>query len=267
MWDDFPVIISEDKIISGNNLLVPNSLMIGELLAKELGVHVGQTILVQSSKNTQNVLTLQGIFKTGIDFMDRSIGYADLKSSQSLLKMPNMVTSIILKLKDVWKAQEISADIARTFQLKTDSWYNSDYGVWEALKMQDRIAKIIQAFSLGIIVVGISGALLLNVYERKSEIGIMRSFGMTKNFVSYIFLMQGFLASFVGALLGCVLGYLFCSSLSYFKSANGQPIIPLDAAKGGYFMVALLTVTMSSIASLLPARIAANIDPLECIER
>ncbi|UCM85928.1 MAG: ABC transporter permease [Rickettsia endosymbiont of Culicoides impunctatus] len=253
------------KVISGNGYLAINSIIIGKLLADKIGVRVGQLILLQSAQGISKTFILQGIFRTGLSIIDQGIVYVDLKNSQGLFKLTNGVSRIEVKLKDMWKAQMIAKEIELLFQLKATSWQNTDYGINEALSSQSKTGNVIQAFSLIIIVVGVSSTLFLSVYRKKSDIGIMRSFGMSKKFIISIFLFQGLLISVVGTLMGCTFGYLLCSVFYNIKSPNGQSSIPLIPEEGGYLIVSILTIIGGGIAALIPARAAAKIEPIKAI--
>lgn len=264
--EKIPNIIKEGEIY-GNIQLGSSSIIMGYLSAMELGAVIGQPVMVHSEQGITQSLILQGIFKTGINFLDRWYAYTDLKTSQTLFKTTTGVTNIEIQLKNIWDAKRISDEAKEFFQLKSTSWQDSDFGVMEELETQSRAGRVIQIFSLLIIVIGIFSSLILSVYRLKPEIGIMRSFGMTKLFITNIFLIQGLLIGLVGALNGNILGYLFCNLFYHIKSSSGEPLLPLAINEGGYLIASILTIIVSGITALIPARMAANIDPVECIER
>jgi lipoprotein-releasing system permease protein len=116
------------------------------------------------------------------------------------------------------------------------------------------------------IVIGVASALLLSTYRRRSEIGIMRAMGASKGFVVMVFLTQGGLIGLVGGLVGAGLAWL---ALSPFPppgeiEAGGFPI---DVAQGGFGLAVGLTLIGALVASILPARAAAKVDPVSVISQ
>ncbi|MBM3516164.1 MAG: FtsX-like permease family protein, partial [Alphaproteobacteria bacterium] len=100
------------------------------------------------------------------------------------------------------------------------------------------------------------------------EIGIMRSMGVTKGFITKVFVLQGVLVGALGAAVGSVMAYGFTSLVAEIaRRPDGTPIIPVDPLLGNYPAGILLAVAASAIAAILPARAAAKIDPVEAISQ
>jgi lipoprotein-releasing system permease protein len=108
--------------------------------------------------------------------------------------------------------------------------------------------------------------LLLTTFRRRPEIGIMRSFGISQNFVLSVFLIQGALIGIIGALAGCALGWGFSTLLASVTGAGGRAL-PVDPALGQYQIALLLAAAASIGAALWPARAASRIDPVEAISQ
>ena len=126
---------------------------------------------------------------------------------------------------------------------------------------------MIKAFSLLTIAIGVASTLYLSVSRRRSEIGILRSFGIGRTAVIRAFVLQGVLVGAMGAMIGITLGFGFAHVLlAVSMKANGVPSIPIDPALGEYSWAVILAVCASAIAAILPAWSAAKIDPLEAIQ-
>ena len=126
---------------------------------------------------------------------------------------------------------------------------------------------MIKAFSLLTIAIGVASTLFLSVMRRRSEIGILRSFGIGRGAIVRTFVLQGVLLGLAGALVGIALGYGFAHLLRAFTmQASGTPSIPIDPAHGEYLRALLLATAASGVAAVLPAWSAARIDPLEAIQ-
>src|SRR5690606_26288986 len=115
--------------------------------------------------------------------------------------------------------------------------------------------------------IGIASALILSANRRRSEIGIMRAFGLSGRFVASVFVLQGLLVGFIGAAAGCLVGFGFCAWLATLMRPDGSMMLPIAPSEGGYLMVMTLTTLGAALASVLPARAAARLDPLEAIQQ
>ena len=126
---------------------------------------------------------------------------------------------------------------------------------------------MIKGFSLLTIAIGVASALYLSVARRRSEIGILRSFGIGRGAIVRTFVFQGLFVGGFGSLVGVVLGFGFAHLLLALSTqASGVPSIPIDPVQGEYLRAAVLATVASGLAAILPARSAARIDPLEAIQ-
>lgn len=257
----------KNKIISGDANLNNKGVIIGEIIAKDLGLKIGQPILLQTDKGNSQTFPIHGIFKTGLEFIDKRIVYIDLKRARNLFNITDGITKIEIKVKDLWKAEEIAINLVNQIPLKILSWQQKEADIFNALTGQSYSGQIIKIFTLIIITTGISSTLLLNTYRRKVEIGIMRSFGTTKTFIAKVFLLQSILIGLIGSILGCLVGYIICTILYNIKFPNGQPVLPIIPEDGGYVSVIIAVIIGSVLAGILPAREATKIDPVRVINQ
>jgi len=92
----------------------------------------------------------------------------------------------------------------------------------------------------------------------------MRAMGASRRFVVVVFVMQGALVGVLGAVLGAVLGY--AALLPFPSRDNFQAgTLPMDITQGSYGLAIVLTVLGAILASILPARAAARVDPVTAI--
>lgn len=255
------------KIIEGNATLSADSVLIGKALAVALGLRAGQPILVRSERGGQRLLTIRGIFETGLGSLDERVGFVAQSTARPLFNLPDGVNQVVIKLENPDRAPKMATKIRSATGLKVTPWQEKNRQLQSALEGQGRTGSLIQIFSMISIIIGIASALLLSTYRRRGEIGIMRSFGVSKGFVAAIFIWQGLLIGVVGALIGCGLGYWLCTSLAGLKDSAGDTLLPVAPLEGGYALVFALTTLGSVVAALLPARSAARLDPVEAISQ
>jgi lipoprotein-releasing system permease protein len=106
--------------------------------------------------------------------------------------------------------------------------------------------------------------MLLSIVRRQSEIGIMRAMGASKRLVISIFVLEGTLIGFAGAVAGALVAWLVLLPLPEV-TATSKGGLPIDRQQGDFLLAIGLTTVAAMLASILPARRAAQIDPVEAI--
>ena len=255
------------KIVEGDGDLGADGLLIGVRMAEDLGLSAGQSVLLRTERGVERQLTVKGVFRTGVQSLDERIAFLSLQTARPLFVLPEGVTNIEIKLKDPEDARAMARFLADATGLRATSWQEKNVNLEDALVAQGRTGTMIQVFSLISIIIGIASALVLSAYRRRSEIGIMRAFGVPGGFILWVFLLQGLLIGLIGALLGCATGYGLCVWLEGITNAEGVPVLPIAPDQGGYVAALVLTTLGAAIASILPARSASKVDPLEAIQQ
>jgi lipoprotein-releasing system permease protein len=255
------------KIIEGDGDLGADGLLIGVRMAEDLGLGAGQSVLLRTERGVERQLTVKGVFRTGVQSLDERVAFLSLQTARPLFVLPEGVTNIEIKLKDPEEARAMARFLADATGLRATPWQEKNVNLEDALVAQRRTGTMIQVFSLISIIIGIASALVLSAYRRRSEIGIMRAFGVPGGFILRVFLLQGLLIGLIGALIGCATGYGLCVWLEGITNAEGVPVLPIAPEQGGYVAALVLTTLGAVIASILPARSASRVDPLEAIQQ
>ena len=251
-------------MVQGSVRLGAGLVIVGRGLADEMALTVGQTMRLQSSNGAAAMLTLSGIFETGNGGMDKARAFVSLPTARSLFAMPQGVTRIEIKLNDLNAADETAARIRALTGLDAASWTVDAAHLMEALNAQAQTGYFLKTFALITIVIGVASALLLSTYRRRPEIGIMRAMGAGRGFVVFVFVTQGALIGLMGGILGAALGYLALLPFPT-REAFRPGTLPLDITQGSYGLAITLTVIGAILASILPARSAARVDPVTAI--
>jgi lipoprotein-releasing system permease protein len=251
-------------MVAGDVRLGSGLIVLGRDLAEDLALSVGQTLRIQSSNGITATLTLSGIFETGNGGMDGARAFVSLATARTLFSMPQGVTRIEIKLNDLNAADATAQRIRALTGLDAVPWTDGAEQLMEALNAQAQTGYFLKTFALITIVIGVASALLLSTYRRRPEIGIMRAMGAGRGFVIFVFVAQGALIGLMGGITGAALGYL---ALLPFPSRDAfQPgTLPMDITQGSYGLAITLTVIGAILASILPARSAARVDPVTAI--
>ncbi len=248
------------RLVAGTTNLNGSTILIGRTLAADLGLQVGQVAHLRSPEGRERLVVVGGIFAIGVEALDRRTAFVTLAAARSIFDLPYGISRIEIKLADLNDADTIARQIASQTGLRATPWSAGNQQLLEGLRAQGNSGNLIKAFALVSEIIGVASALLLSTYRRRPEIGIMRAMGASRGFVVLVFVAQGALIGLLGAVMGAALGY---AVLSPFPDPRfivpGQ--LPVDVQQGAYGLAILLTVLGAILASILPARAAARVDP------
>lgn len=251
-------------IVAGTEALTPDSVLIGQTLADDLGLRVGQVIVVRSERDRERSFRIGGIFALGIASADRQALYMNFRTARALFDLPSGISRIEVKVAPPAAAPRIAERLRGATGLKTTPWTDENEQLFEALDAQGRTGTIVKTFALITIVIGIASAMLLSIVRRRGEIGIMRAAGASQRFVLGIFVIEGTLIGAIGAVGGALIAWLALLPFPPLEAVEGGGL-PVDRAQGDYVVAVLLTTLAAGLASIVSARRAARIDPVEAI--
>ncbi|MEX2482001.1 MAG: FtsX-like permease family protein [Gammaproteobacteria bacterium] len=251
-------------IIAGSEALPNNTMLIGSTLARDLGLEVGQVVTLLSERGVERPLLLGGIFELGLDALDSRAAFVGISVARTLFDLPQGISRIEIKLADVYGADAYAGRIAADTGLVATPWTAGNAQLLSGIRAQESSGTLIKAFALITIVIGVASALLLSTYRRRGEIGIMRAMGASRRFVVTVFVIQGALIGILGGLFGAGFGWLALSPFPppELTTTGG---LPIDVRQGAFGLAIILTAIGAILASILPARAAARVDPVTVI--
>jgi putative ABC transport system permease protein len=248
--------LSEAVMVTAGRMLQvgdPESAIIGEGLAANLGVKIGDRIVLLANTRTGGLnaveVTVRGVFATVSKAYDDVALRLPLATAQRLLRIAGAHTWMVL-LDDTAATPAVLAELrsalpAEKYDVvpwwKLSDFYNKSA---ELFAKQVTVMKFIIGF---LIVLSISNTLMMSVMERTAEIGTSMALGMKKAGVLRRFLAEGFLLGVVGAALGLAGGYALAAAIS----AIGIPVPPPPGMTHGYTGEILVTADLAVGAALL----------------
>ena len=251
-------------VVDGSSNLPTDGILIGSRLADDLGLRVGQVVRLTSDRGRARSFRIGGIFTLGVASADRQAVYMDFTTARALFDLPTGISRIEVKVQPATDAARIAEKLRRSTGLKATAWTEDNSQLFEGLDAQARTGIIIKAFALITIVVGIASAMLLSIIRLQSEIGIMRAMGASKRLVVSIFVLEGTLIGFIGAVAGAGTAWLALLPLPPVSEVRSGGL-PIDRGQGDFLLAITLTTLAAMLASILPARRDARIDPVEAI--
>ncbi len=251
-------------IVQGSSSLSTDGILIGSRLAEDLGLRVGQVVRLTSERHRSRSFRISGIFTLGIASADRQTVYMDFTTARALFDLPTGISRIEVKVEPATDAGEVATRLRRSTGLKATAWTEDNSQLFEGLDAQARTGTIIKAFALITILVGIASAMLLSIVRRQSEIGIMSAMGASKRLIVSVYVLEGTMIGFVGALVGAGVAWLVLLPLPPVTEITSGGL-PIDRTQGDFLLAIGLTTPAAMAASILPARRASRIDPVEAI--
>ncbi len=259
----YKIVPLPEKIVQGQAALTGSDVLIGTELASNLGVTVGDKINVSSATGSANILTLRGIFDLGNKGANTRTVYVAMRSAQSLLNLTGVATVLDVTLKDVYEAENVAKKIKVLTQLEADSWIKTNEQFFTAIGAQTTANTAIRFFVALSVGFGIASVLVVSVVQRSSDIGILRAMGITRSQIMRIFLIQGGVLGFGGALVGATLGAMALTLWEVFmRNSDGSVmfVLKLDVIMFGQSL--LLATLTGLLAAFAPALRAARLDPV-----
>ncbi|MFN8580417.1 MAG: FtsX-like permease family protein [Gemmatimonadaceae bacterium] len=255
-------------IVRGSSNVGPGEVLIGVTIASDLGLTTGQRIRVRSDRGRERALLVRGIFDVKSASVNERLAFTELGTAQSLLDLAGRASRIELKVADIYQAPRIAEELAGMTGLEGVDWISENARLQDALRAQASSGNLVKAFAILLIVIAVASQLLLSANRRRSEIGIMRSMGVSRGSVTGMFLTQGFLIGIIGSCLGAMLGYGFAAFLKALTlRPDGTHSLPIEPALGEYAVAITVATLASSLAAILPARVASRVDPVEVIQQ
>lgn len=246
-----------------------NRLAIGDELRKKLGVYVSQNILVASANSPPTPFKVVAVFKTSSAQADNR-AYGAITDVQRVNRTPNQVNEIAVRLHDHTQAAALANAWSAISPEKVESWDQQNANLFSVFALQDAI----RFLSIGAIMIvagfGIYNVLNMTVVQKRRDIAILRSMGYSAGDVVWLFFSQGLILGVSGVALGLGFGYvlgLYLQTVPFGASPLGRGaghlLISFDPAI--YLQAASLAMLASLLASVLPARAAGRLAPIEII--
>ncbi len=260
------LIALQAQMVAGTPLVGSADILIGTELSKNLGVALGDKLVLQTAGMASVTLTVCGIFDFGNKgFNERSV-YVALRTAQNLLNLPGGATSLELNVVKPFDAEIVAQAISAQTGLDVESWIVLNAQFFSALEAQSMSNLIIRFFVGLTAALGIASVLVVSVVQKSKEIGILRATGSSRAQILRLFLLQGAMMGLLGSLLGSAAGWAFLMAWrGIAKNADGTPLFLIEFDPMLFVWAALGATLVGTLAAVFPARTAARLDPAVAI--
>jgi putative ABC transport system permease protein len=278
-----PVGLLAGNIAQGRYLTAGDEdlILVGEAMATRLQVSVGDRITLLGRATHEQMrrrtMTVVGIYDLGLSEAEKQMVYISLAEAQTLFDLRDQATEVVVALQSVGQEKAVVAALQAALPaVEVASWQDLKPEMNQSLEVDKQVMSIFGLVVLLIAGVGILNLMLMAVFERTREIGILAAMGMKRRETVALFLLEGMLIGLLGALVGSLLGGL----VNVYMGRVGMPWTARDysdltAMMGEriYFSLtpgkvlgrALAAAVIAALASLYPAWQASRREPAEAL--
>ncbi|GAO03201.1 ABC transporter permease [Anaeromyxobacter sp. PSR-1] len=236
--------------------------VIGAVLADELGLAVGDKLRITSAESRSDLFTVAGVFDLGSRDVNQRWVLVSLRAAQTLLDLQGGITGVELKVREPFAAERVARSLAARTGLLAESWMQLNQQLLTALRSQSASSLLIQSFVVLAVALGIASVLGISVIQRSREIGILKATGTTTGTVLRIFLIEGALVGGAGSILGSLLGTAMSLAFATLvRNPYGEALFPVELTPGLFLLASAVAVGTGLVAAAYPARRAAKLDP------
>jgi len=279
-----PVSLIAEHIVDGRYVepTDEDSILIGQGLADALSLKVGDRITMVGSdihkQNRQRTMTVIGIYDIGIPSIETGTSYISLTEAQNLFDLRGTSTEVQITLERVGTEPDVVAALTPLLPgYEVESWEKNYPELGNAVGRKNIVMDIFSIVIVMIAGIGILNILMMAIYERTREIGLLGAMGLKPRQIATTFILEGALIGVVGVVAGIALGLMINLSLmqvgmdysqfagvtEYMALISGRIYPTLGVDK--LLMRAAIILVIAALAALIPAVIASRREPSEAL--
>jgi len=283
-------ILEQHMIVGSSYNLMPGEfgIVMGSLLARSLGLAPGDKVTLTLPDINITIggvyprtkrFTLVGVFEVGAQ-VDQTLAMIHLDDARRLFRKEG-VQGLHVRVKDIYQAGKVMGELAKTLgdPYSVKDWSQTQGSLFQAVKMEKIVIATLLSIIIAVAAFNIISSLILMVADKRSDIAVLRTLGLTSRQVMAIFMVQGSAVGFAGTLIGTVAGCALAlglnSVMELFESVFGLQVFNPDVFFISHLPSVLLfddvvricatALTLSVLATLYPAWRASQIEPAEAL--
>ncbi len=264
--------------------------VIGEITARRFQLGVGDKlalIVPELSSVPGGIsprmqrLNVVGIFKVGAE-LDSPLALIHVADAAYIQRMqPGQVQSVRLKLKDLYQAPQVAAQVVNELGqgYVSSDWTLTQGSLFSAMKMEKTMIGLLLLLIVAVAAFNIIATLIMVVADKGADIAILRTLGATPGQIMGIFMVQGTVIGVIGTLVGAVLGIFAALNVSqlvgWIERLSGQQVmssdvyfisnLPSELLLSDVVLICAAAFTLSFLATVYPSWRAARIQPADAL--
>ena len=251
-------------------------LLIGQPLAEKLGLKAGDQVSLSVNTSNGDVaeqpFTIRGVYSTQTNGFDSVTVFLPLAKAQAITQAENHASTIFVLLKDSAQTEAVAAAL-QSSNYKVLTWTKMNEIIIQTEELAKSYMSIFYLIVLAITATVIVNTLIMSVFERTREIGILTAIGMKGRRIMAMFLAESTLLAVGGILVGLVLGFLIVAYFTEYGFYIGNMGVTMLFGNTIYAELTLedtvrltiLTFVITLLAGFYPAMLAARMEPVEAL--
>lgn len=274
-------VFTTTNFIEGGKL-EEGGVVVGKILAEDLSVGVGDWIYITYRTGQGMIgsteMPVTGLINSANPTINSSSIFITIADAQKMLNVSS-VSEIAIRTPDYRTSENYQSDLEGTFaDYQVWSWQKIGKSIIEMFNMKSSGSKTLIFFIILVGLIGTINTMLLSVYEKQREIGMMKAMGMRDRDVQKMFIIEGMMIGLLGSVAGMIFGTLIEIPLIYkgmdFTSMFGPDMNIgfriMGTLKGSwklssYVSALFISVLTTTLASFYPAKKATQLQPVECL--
>ena len=291
------VSVLPSSVVAGNFDVKGKGLLVGETIADELGILVGDHVAVYSVNDFEKWreavkkgrdeaslagdYVVKGIFDAGFYQFNNLFVICSLGNAQDMYDLEDSVHGLSVALNDPEKADEVRRELARTLgpDVTITTWWEENSDLLKAVVVEKNVMFVVVFFVMIVAAFGIMSTLITFVVQKTREIGMLKAVGATGGQVMGLFLSQSLMIGLLGVASGYGLGMLAVSYrnefLHFMRRATGFELFPASiygfndlpalVVPGDILVICGGSLLICLLAGVLPAWSAGRLKPVEAL--
>ena len=256
--------------------------LIGKGLADAMNIKVGDSFTLTGRATHQQMrsrtMKVGGIFDLGMADLEKQTVYVSLGEAQNLYGLEGQSTEVSISLKTLGQEPQVISVLQPALPgYELDTWQNNFPDLNQTIQSKSAVMNIFGVVILLIAGIGILNLLLMAVFERTREIGVLGALGMKPGQISLLFMLEGAMMGLLGVVMGVVLGVVFNAILAqvgidYSALSGASSFMALISGKiyptlglENVVSRSLTSIIIAVLAALYPAREASLCEPAKAL--
>ena len=246
----------------------PNGIVIGSGIADRMNLGIGDNLNLTSSKSINRTFKVVGIFKTNNSVTDKTKSYINLSASQQLLKQGNSyITDINVNVTDPEIAEKVTEKLTQITGYKAEGWKQANETLMATNKMRKMIITFVSLTILLVAGFGIYNILNMTVSQKINDIAILKAMGFKGKDVIQIFVTQAVSIGIMGVIGGVIMATILITILKRVYLGGDIGYFPIDYEPQKFVQGVVIGLFITFFAGYIPAKKAANVDPVDILRK
>ncbi|PIY11527.1 MAG: ABC transporter permease [Flexibacter sp. CG_4_10_14_3_um_filter_32_15] len=246
----------------------PSGIIIGSGISAKMNLAIGDNINLTSSKGINRNFKVVGIFKTNNSAIDKTKSYINLAASQQLLKEGNSyITDINVNVNDPELAEQVATKLTQITGYKAEGWKQANETVMATNKMRKMIITFVSLTILLVAGFGIYNILNMTVSQKINDIAILKAMGFKGKDVIKIFVTQAISIGVMGVIGGVMMATILITILKKVYLGGDIGYFPIDYEPQKFLQGVVIGLIITFFAGYIPAKKAANVDPVDILRK